>query len=400
MNSAKRETDISTQPFSARSATMQPSLIRAVHDRKGAQSLNLGLGQPSLPVPQEILDEGIRRLRSGPMGYTSNAGMTELRAGIAAHYDFFDRKQAENVIVTCGAQEAIHDVIMASVDPGDEVIVSDPAFPSYAAIAKLLGAKVVTVPRRREDNFRLNSEDIAKAITEKTRLVVVNSPGNPTASVDCEDQLRALAALADKHNFNILSDEIYADLVDPNQPAVSIAQFSKRVFFISGLSKNCAMTGFRLGYVIADTPRIQAVLRCHHMAATCAPVLSQHMAQFVFENPQRWLREQWSVYAQRRAAAKAAMAKYLPQISYIEPEGAFYILADFSAYTDDSLQLALDILQDVDVITAPGSAFGQVARTWLRFSYADEAEVFAEGLRRIGQFIKDRDAQLATAKDK
>lgn len=375
------------RPVSARSSEMQASLIRAVYDRKRPSSLNLGLGQPSLSVPQQILDAGIERLRNGPMGYTSNAGLTELRVLIAEYYGFSNRQQAENVVVTCGAQEAIHDVMMASLDPGDEVIVADPAFPSYAAIAKLLGAHVITVPRHAEDNFRLNSADIAAAITEKTRLVVLNSPGNPTASVDSEAQLRQLAELAEEHQFNILSDEIYADLVDPKNSVPSIAQLSERVFFISGLSKNCAMTGFRLGYVVADSSRIQAVLPCHHMASTCAPVLSQHMAQVVFEDPQRWLREQWPIYQQRRAAAKEAMGKYLAQISYIEPEGAFYILADFSAYCDDSLQLALDILQEVDVITAPGRAFGQTTRQWLRFSYADEAEVFAAGLRRIAQFI-------------
>ena len=375
---------------STRAAAMQPSLIRVVHDKKGPDSLNLGLGQPSLAVPDEILDEGLRRLRAGSMGYTSNAGLRELRALIAAHYDLPGRKQADHVVVTCGAQEAIHDVIMASVDPGDEVIVSDPGFPSYAAIATLLGAKVVTVPRRSENNFRLDDGDIAAALTPRTRLVVVNSPGNPTGSVDKEDQLRLLAELAEKHGFNILSDEIYADLVDPAQPAPSIAAFSERVFLISGLSKSLAMTGFRLGYVIADDERIGAVLRCHHMAATCAPVLSQHMAQVAFEDPQRWLRAHWPVYRQRRAEAIDSMRRFLPQISHLEPEGGFYIFADFSDYCDDSLQLALDILQEVDVITAPGRAFGQQAAKWLRFSYADEPDVFAEGLRRVGRFIDGR----------
>lgn len=371
---------------SARSAATQPSLIRAVHDRKRPSSLNLGLGQPSLKVADEILDEGIRRLRSGPMGYTSNAGLTELRALIAKHHGFSGRDQADNVVITCGAQEALHDVLMAALDPGDEVIISDPAFPSYASIATLLGAKVVTVARRSEDQFRLRCADLLPAISDKTRLVVLNSPGNPTASIDAEDELKQLAALADRYQFSILSDEIYADLNYTGVSHPSIAQHSDRVFFVSGLSKNCAMTGFRLGYVIAETKRIKAVLRCHHMASTCAPVLSQHMAQVVFEQP-RWLTHQLPIYQLRRDAAMQALAEKLPQIPFVKPEGAFYILADFSHYTDDSLQLALDILDQSDVITAPGAAFGQRTQSWLRLSFADEPEVFTEAVGRIANYV-------------
>ncbi|MFH1812442.1 MAG: aminotransferase class I/II-fold pyridoxal phosphate-dependent enzyme [Pseudomonadota bacterium] len=372
---------------SARTAAMQPSLIRAVYDRRRPSSLNLGLGQPSLPVPDAILDEGQRRLRLGSMGYTANAGLTGLREAIARHHDLEGRRDAASVVVTCGAQEAILAVMMATLDPGDEVVVPDPGFPSYAAVATLLGARAVAVPRDPARGFRLIARDVEQAVTAHTRLLVLNSPGNPTGSVDDDDELRSLAALVDRRDIAVLSDEIYADLCYLPHAVPSIARHTRRVFLVSGLSKSCAMTGFRLGYVVGDPIHMTGVLRAHHMAATCAPTLSQHMAQFVFENPQ-WLTHHHPIYTERRAAALKALHGLGCPV--LQPDGAFYVMIDLSSYTEDSLQLALDLLDQEDVITAPGAAFGHVTRSWLRLTFADEPRVFEDAVTRIGRFLQGR----------
>lgn len=374
--------------MSERTAAVQPSLIRAVHDRKRPSSLNLGLGQPSLPVPDPIIDEGLRRLRAGSMGYTANAGMPGLRAAIASHHALPGRTGADSVVVTCGAQEAIFALLTGLLDPGDEIIVPDPGFPSYESIARLLGARPLRVARSAAQGFRLDVDAIAAALTPRTRAVVVNSPANPTGMVDDQAQVERLAALAEARDFDIVSDEIYADLHYRPGRVASAARHTERAYLISGLSKNCAMTGFRLGYVVGPPKRLAGVLRAHHMAATCAPVLSQHMAQFVFENP-HWITEQLPIYVERRSRALAALRQHVPA-PLLEPDGAFYIFVDLSAHTDDSLQFAFDLLDQTDVITAPGRAFGEVARGWLRLTFADEPGVFSEAAARIGTFLLDR----------
>ena len=374
--------------MSDRTAAMQPSLIRAVHDRKRPSSLNLGLGQPSLPVPDPIIDEGLRRLRAGSMGYTANAGLAGLRSAIAAHHALPGRSSADSVVVTCGAQEAIFALLTGLLDPGDEIIVPDPGFPSYEAVARLLGARPIRVARSVASDFRLDVDAIATALSPRTRAVVVNSPANPTGMVDDQAQVERLAALAEERDFDVVSDEIYADLYYRSGRVPSAARHTERAYLISGLSKNCAMTGFRLGYVVGPPARLGGVLRAHHMAATCAPVLSQHMAQFVFENP-RWITEQLPIYFERRGRALEALRKHVAA-PVLEPDGAFYLFVDLSAHTDDSLQFALDLLDQTDVITAPGRAFGEVARGWLRLTFADEPGVFDEAAKRIGDYLRTR----------
>jgi len=369
-------------------AAMQPSLIRTVHDRKRPSSLNLGLGQPSLPTPPELLDEGIRRLRAGPMGYTANAGMPELRERIAAYHHLEGRAEADAVVVTCGAQEAILAVMWACLDPGDEVIVPDPAFPSYAAIATLLGARAVPVARDPAQGFRLDPDAVAAAISERTKLVVVNSPGNPTGTVDDPAAVAALAELAEARGLAILSDEVYAELYFGEAPPPSPARLTRNTFLVGGLSKSCAMTGFRLGFVIGPPERMVNVLRAHHMAATCAPVLSQHMAQVAFERPQL-LGAHRPVYTERRTAALRSLQAHL-DLPLVEPDGAFYILLDATRLGVDSLELALELLDRTDVITAPGAAFGAVTGRWLRLTFADEPAVFDEAVGRIGAHLRGR----------
>ncbi|MDD3146249.1 MAG: pyridoxal phosphate-dependent aminotransferase [Candidatus Riflebacteria bacterium] len=375
--------------FSARIGAMRQSLIRKVFDCKKSTSINLGLGQPSESVPLQIIDEGMRRLKQGDMGYTANAGMLTLRDKIARSHHLPFAGSAENVVVTCGAQEAIVAAMAACLDVGDEVIVADPSFPGYAMAAEFLGAQVVTAQRFESEDFRLNTGALAGKISSRTRLVVLNSPGNPTGKCDTEAELQALAELADKHNFFILCDEIYADILYTQSEMPSATQFSKRAILVSGLSKNVAMTGFRLGYLIAPDPLALALTRAHAVLTSCAPTLSQHMAGYVFENPQ--LRKvHLPLYAERRQNAINALRTHLPHTPHTMPDGAFYILLNCARFTNNSLDFALQILEQTDVLTTPGLAFGESTRQWLRLSFAGTPENFTTGVERLAPFFKIR----------
>lgn len=381
------ECDAMNSPVSARVRSVPPSQIRAVHDARRATSLNLGLGQPSLDVDPAILAAGLRLMEKGSMGYTANAGLPALRAAIAAHHRIPGCDGADNVVVTCGSQEAIVAALAACLDPGDDVLIPDPAFPGYRMAAGFLGANCIAVPRAPEQGFRLDSAAIARALTPRTRAVLVVSPSNPTGMVDDKAEVAALARLADERGFEIISDEIYADLHYGSGNVPSAARCGNRTIVISGLSKNCAMTGFRLGYAVARKEMIQGILRAHSLTTSCAPSLSQYMAQFVFENPQ-WLKAHLPVYQERRRQALAALAASLPPtVQVLEPEGAFYVMLNVGASCENSFDFALKILDETDVIVTPGSAFGEVTRRWLRLSYADDPAIFAEGVARLGRFL-------------
>jgi aminotransferase len=375
-----------TDAFSARIGNMRQSLIRKVFDHKKNTSINLGLGQPSENVPIHILEEGMRRLKQGDMGYTANAGALSLRDKIAKSHNLPFANSAENVTVTCGAQEAIVAAMAACLDTGDEVIIGDPAFPGYAMAAEFLGARVVTAQRFESENFRLNAGAIAEKVSPRTRLVVLNSPGNPTGQCDTAAELQALAELANEHKFYILCDEIYADILYTDTPMASATQFTNRAILVSGLSKNVAMTGFRLGYLVAPSSLAGALTRAHAVLTSCAPTLSQHMAEYIFENPA--LRKAHSaLYSERRQNALRALQSHLPTVPHTTPHGAFYILLNCAEFTNNSLDFALKILEETDVLTTPGLAFGESTRQWLRLSFAGTPESFTAGVQRMGDFF-------------
>lgn len=377
----------STDSIAERMGSMRQSLIRLVFDKKRPTSLNLGLGQPSENVPAEILEEGLRRLKIGNMGYTANAGLLSLRQKIAAHHNLPFAGNAQNVIVTCGAQEALVATMAACLDPHDEVIVPDPGFPGYAMAAEFLSARVLAAPRFENEEFRLNTTSVEKLITPKTRLVVLNAPGNPTGKCDTLEELQKLTTLAKRHNFWILCDEIYADIAYTSASMPSATRLSHRAILVSGLSKNVAMTGFRLGYIVAPNALASALVRSHAVLTSCAPTLSQHMAEYVFEKPEL-LKSHAKLYNERRNLAINALHEHLPGIPHTTPDGAFYILLNCSQFTNDSLEFALRILNDTDVLTTPGLAFGESTRSWLRLSFAGKPETFVEGTKRLGEFFK------------
>lgn len=372
--------------ISSRISAMQPSLIRAVFEKRRASSINLGLGQPSESPPLEILEEGWRQFLASDMGYTSNAGLPQLRKLIAAHHKHAYAFSADNVVVTCGSQEALVAVMAACLNTDDHVLIPDPGFPGYKMTAELLGAVAVPVPRHHRNCFRLCADDLEKAITPKTKLVVINSPANPTGAVDCQDELIRLSNLAEKYNFWILSDEIYSEIYFSDERMPSIADFSNRAIVVSGLSKSAALTGFRLGYAVAPLQISQAIMRAHATTTTCAPTLSQHVAEVIFSNTSN-LKMHFELYKTRRIQALECLKKYLPDIEVINPDGAFYIMLKISKFRIDSLEFCLKLVEEEDVIATPGAAFGNVTKEWIRLSFAGNPELFEKGVKKLANFL-------------
>lgn len=375
--------------LSARARALSPSVIREMNGRRRPTSIDLTLGQPALPPDPEVLERATRAMAHAGYGYTENAGLLALRELIAAHHRLPGRERPENVIVTVGSEEAVFLALMASVDEGAEVLIPEPGYPAYPGIVRTIGAVPVTYPIQLATGLVARAEELAARITPRTRALVLNTPSNPFGSVDERAELEAIAALAARHALVVLTDEIYRDLVYGDE-VTSIAQLAERVIFVGGLSKSCAFTGLRLGYLIADAPFVKQATLLHQLLVTCAPRLAQHAAIEVFREPER-LRAHLPYYVEARAALERAAPSLPEGVTLRLGDGAFYAILDVSRYTSgDPMTLALALLEEEDVVVVPGTAFGPSGHWFWRLSYAVGAEQAAEGLTRIGRFLGRR----------
>jgi aspartate/methionine/tyrosine aminotransferase len=379
------EVDDMARAPSARAAAISPSVIRKLFDARRPSSINLGLGEPHIPVPLELLDAGYARYRAQRPGYTLNAGLPALRERIAAHFRLPFAGAASQVVVTVGLQEALFATLLAVGDPGDDVVLLDPTFLAYRTVAELLGLNVVRAPLRRDRGFGLDPDAIAAAIGPRTCAVVLNSPSNPTGRIDREDELRAVVQATEKHGVWLISDEVYGECW-ASRPPTSVGTLTERAIVLGALSKSCAMTGFRLGWAIAPAALAGAIAATHQFNVTCAPTISQHLALEVFEHPE-WL----GTLRNQLAAGRRAMTRAIDAelgLPYLPPEGGFFVFLDVSSCGEPSLTLAERLLADGDVVTVPGSAFGANGEGWLRLSYAADAERIEEGVRRIRSVLR------------
>ena len=268
--------------ISQRVAGLKPSIIREMFARKKPSSIDLTLGEPALPPDPEIMEAAWQSLRAGAQGYTPNAGLPELRSLIARHHALPGRDTEAHVIVTVGSQEAVFLAMATTLDVGDEVLIPEPGYPAYRNIAQMLGAIAVPYPISRDTGLVARADAIAARISARTRLLITNSPSNPFGTVDSEVELAQIAALG----ITILSDEIYADLYYPAGKPPSIARMSPNAMLATGLSKSCALTGQRLGYLIAPTAVVPKAILAHQLLVTCAPRLAQLAAIEVFRQPE------------------------------------------------------------------------------------------------------------------
>ncbi len=373
--------------LAARVSSLSPSIIREMFARRRETSVDLSLGEPALGPEPELIAVAERALHAGPQGYTMNAGLTELRAAIGAHHGLPGRASADNVIVTVGSEEAVFLTMTTLLDPGDEVLIPEPGYPAYRGIAKVLGATVKTYSVTRETGLIARADAIEAALGPKTKLLILNSPSNPFGMVDDPEELARIARLADARGFWVLSDEIYADLWYGAAPPPTIAPLTDRAILVNGLSKSCAMTGFRLGYLVAPKEMVPKAILAHQLLVTCAPRISQNMALEVFRRPEI-LRRHVPYYLEARAAIAQVRGELPEGATLTVGEGAFYAILDVSRWAQgDPLALAIDLLDKEDVVAVPGVAFGPSGDWFFRLSYAAGAEAISTGLRRIAKYL-------------
>jgi aspartate aminotransferase len=380
-----------TLPVARRHAGLRRTLIRELFESAPPDTLNLGLGQPDLVTPEPIRRAGIRAIEDGWTGYSPTAGYPALRELVASRYPGFC-PGPEGVVVTVGAEEAVCLALFTMLDPGDEVLVPDPGFPSYPVVTRLAGGVAVPYPLRPERGFELDPADIESRIGRRTRLVILCNPSNPAGAVEQESTLRALAELGERHGLLWLADEIY-EAFDYESRHVSLSRLSTRGLVVSGVSKSLSMTGWRIGWLACADPAFAAkATALHQYLVTCSCSISQRAAEAALGEEGRACQEEIVERFRRRRNLLRASLETGAGLSLSPPRGAFYLFADVRPW-GDSLALARRLIDEARVMTVPGEAFGQEAAGWLRISYAASEEVLDEAGERIARALRGREGR-------
>lgn len=371
---------------------IKPSGIRKFFDMladMGDDVVALTVGQPDFVTPWHIREAAIDSLEKGKTYYTSNAGMPELRGEISKYMKRkFDISYApDEIVVTVGGSEAIDMAIRALVNPGDEVIIPMPSFVCYEPIARMSGAKVVVINTKLENNFKLTKDELKSAITDKTKLLILPFPNNPTGAILDRNELCELAEVLKDTNIAVLSDEIYAELTY-GKKHVSIANIDgmrERTIIASGFSKAYAMTGWRMGYLCAPAPIAKQMLKLHQFAIMCAPTASQFAAIEAMKNGDDDIDYMRAEYDRRRIFILEGLRKI--GIECFEPEGAFYIYPNIGKFGLSSEEFCERLLYEHKCAIVPGTAFGESGEGFARISYAYSVKHIAEALERIEAFV-------------
>ncbi len=351
----------------------------------GHDIVRLEIGDPDLPTPAMITRAAEAAMESGDTGYTQSAGLPDLRDAISAHYASAYHGvtvDPADIVVTQGTSPAMLLVFGALLDPGDEVIISDPCYPAYPNYVNFLGGVPVPLRVRAEEGFRYRPEEVRAAITPRTRAIMVNSPCNPTGTVLPPEDLAALAAIAEETGVWIVSDEIYHGL-DFSGASRSIREFTDRAFVLNGFSKAYAMTGWRLGYLIAPRAFVRPAEKIQQNFFLCANHFVQVAGTVALTEAQGEVAKMRETYDERRRYLVPALRDEVGLRIDAEPTGAFYVFADASAWGTDSLDMSRRILEEAHVSCAPGVDFGPGGEGFLRFSYATSLDRLREGVSRL-----------------
>lgn len=371
---------------------LKPSGIRKFFDIAASMPdvLSLGIGEPDFVTPQPILQAGVASLQNGQTGYTSNAGVIELRQAIADHIDErygvrYDA--AKEVMVSVGVSEALYLTLTALLEPGQEVIIPTPCFVSYQAEVILAGGVPVEVASRFEDDFQPDVAAIRAAVTERTKAILVSYPNNPTGAVASRETLIEIGKIAEEHDLIVISDEIYDQLVYGVEHVcfAALPGMRERTITLGGFSKDYAMTGWRVGYAAAPEGILAGLLRIHQYTVMCAPTTSQMAALKALEVGAPFVEEMRAEYDRRRRLIVDAMNEF--GLDTFEPLGAFYAFPRISGTGLDDDTFATELLKAEHVAVVPGSAFGPGGDGFIRCSYATAYDKIEQAMERIGRFI-------------
>lgn len=387
-----------TKPLSDIVETIKPSGIRKFFDivSEMKDAISLGVGEPDFDTPWHIRDEGIYALSKGKTFYTSNAGLKELREEICKYLkrtQNIEYNPLKEVIVTVGGSEAIDIGLRAIVNYGDEVIIPQPAYVSYEPCTILAGAKPVIINLKAENEFRLTAEELENAITDKTKILILPFPNNPTGAIMEREDLEKIAKIIIKHDLYVISDEIYSELTYKGEhiSIASIAGMKERTILINGFSKAYAMTGWRLGYACGPEAIIKQMTKIHQFAIMCAPTTSQYAAVEALKNGDEDVKMMRQAYNQRRRFLLNAFKEM--NVKCFEPYGAFYVFPCIKEFGMTSEEFATKFLEEEKVAAVPGNAFGESGEGYLRISYAYSLENLKIAMERFKRFVENLRAE-------
>ena len=381
-----------TKPLSEKVLALKPSGIRKFFDivSEMKDAISLGVGEPDFDTPWHIRDEGIYALERGKTFYTSNAGLKDLRQEIS---DYISRTQNINyspdneILVTVGGSEAIDIGLRAIINPGDEVIIPQPSYVSYEPCAVLANAKPVIINLKEENEFRLKPDELLSAITDKTKVLILPYPNNPTGAIMERGDLERIAGIIKEKDLYVMSDEIYSALTYKGSH-VSIASLDgmkERTILINGFSKAYAMTGWRLGYACAPENIIKQMTKIHQYAIMCAPTTSQYAAVEALKNGDGDVEQMRQAYNQRRRFLMNAFKEM--HLECFEPYGAFYVFPSIKEFGMTSEEFATKFLTEEKVAVVPGNAFGECGEGFLRISYAYSIDNLKQAMERLNRFV-------------
>jgi len=362
-----------------------------VQSMKGVVSL--GIGEPDFVTPWHIREAAVYSLEKGRTGYTSNLGDPRLRRSIAKYVEknfSIAYNPHDEIIVTVGVSEGIDLALRALLNPGDEVLYHEPCYVSYSPSIALAGGKAIPVTTRAEDEFVLRAADLEKAVTPRTRLLMLSFPTNPTGAVMPPDELAKIAAFAVKHDLVVLTDEIYSELTYDDLPHHSIAALpgmKERTLFLHGFSKAFAMTGWRIGFACGPNDIIEAMMKIHQYSIMCASTMAQEAAIEALERGQRSMEQMREEYRQRRNFIVSSLND--AGIPCHLPKGAFYVFPDIRSTGLSSKEFSLALLKEKNVAVVPGTAFGASGEGYVRCSYAAALDQIKIAVERIAEFVRN-----------
>lgn len=380
-------------PLNKSIVEIQPSGIRKFFDivSEMKDAISLGVGEPDFDTPWHIREEGIYSLEKGRTFYTSNAGLKDLRLEICCYlnrrYNLCYQPDSE-VLVTIGGSEAIDMALRTMLDPGDEVLVPQPSYVSYVPCVTMANGVPVLIPLKQENNFKLTKQELLDSITDKTKILIMPFPNNPTGAIMNREELKEIAEVVIEKDLFVVSDEIYSELTYSGKH-VSIAEFpgmKERTIVINGFSKSHAMTGWRLGYAVGPRDIIKQMTKLHQFAIMCAPTTSQYAAIEALKNGDSDVEMMRDSYDKRRRYLVNALREM--GLECFEPFGAFYVFPCIKSLGMTSEECANKLLLEEKVAAVPGNAFGDSGEGFLRISYAQSFDAIKIALERMSTFVK------------
>ncbi len=354
-------------------------------------AIKLTVGEPNFETPQNIKEAAKKAIDEGYTRYSPNAGLPELREAVAKEYFKYSNEYTlDNVMITVGGMEAIAMCLLATLNYGDEVIIPDPCFPNYVGQVMVAGAKPVSVPVYEENDFSIKAKDIEKAITPKTRAILLNSPSNPLGSVICKEEIKEIAKLVEKYNLIVYSDEVYDKLVFDDIEYFSMAQIPEvrdRVLVINSFSKSYAMTGWRIGYIVGNKEIISVMPKLQEGIVSCVSTFTQRAALEAISGSQDAVKQMYLDYVRRRDILIDGL-NAIPGISCKKSSGSIYAFANMKELGISSEQFAEELVKNAGVVVVPGSAFGSMGEGYFRTVFANSNENLKNAVARIDEYVR------------